>query len=71
MRDVATKGDINELRKEIKGEIDGLRKEINYLKERTSKIESPVSLLIKVFMAVNVPVLMVIIGLLLKFLLVP
>ncbi len=37
LRDVATKGDINELRKEIKGEIDGLRKEIISLNNATKQ----------------------------------
>ncbi len=63
----ATKQDIEELRKEI----EGLRKDVNELKERVSRLEASSSLLVKVFMAVNVPILIAIIGLLLKFLLIP
>ncbi len=96
LRDVATKQDIEELRKELKAlstatkqdieelrtatkqdieelrkEIEGLRKDVNELKERVSRLEASSSLLVKVFMAVNVPILIAIIGLLLKFLLIP
>ena len=75
---VATKQDIDELRKatkqdmdELRREIETLRKDVNELKERVSGLEASSSLLVKVFMAVNVPILIAIIGLLLKFLLIP
>ena len=74
LRDVATKQDINELRKEMneerkemRREIGGLRKEMNELKERIARLEASSSLLVKVSMAVNVPILIAIIGLLLNF----
>ncbi len=67
----ATKQDIDELRKEVRQEIESLRKDLNELKERISRLEASSSLLVKVFMAVNVPILIAIIGLLLKFLLIP
>ena len=77
LREVATKEDIkdveNRLMQEIRGvedklgkEIDGLRKEINELSQRVSRLEGMMSLFIKLFVAFNLPILLGVIGILLK-----
>lgn len=73
LRDVATKNDINTLRNEMRDEIGKLRNEISDLKrdieklnERTSRLEGQVNLLIKIFITFNLPILIAIIGILLK-----
>ena len=67
------RSEINSLRSEVRGEIDSLRREIkdivdklNSLSERVAKLESRVDLLIKVFLGFNVPLLIAVIGILLK-----
>ncbi len=69
----ATKQDIESLREATKQDIETLRKEIKELKDhlnglsvRVGKLESSLSLFIKIFFAVNVPILLGIIGILLK-----
>ncbi len=77
LREVATKEDIkeveNRLMQEIKGVedklrkgIDDLRKEINGLGQRVSRLEGMMSLIVKLFIAFNLPILLGIIGILLK-----
>jgi len=63
---------------EVKGEINGLRREISELKEeigvlreRVARVEGVLSLLVKVFIAFNVPLLIAVIGILLKMALIP
>jgi len=72
-RDIATKEDIKELRKNIGDEIDGIRDEINslrdginLLKQRVARIEGRLDLFIKLFIVFNLPILLGIIGILLK-----
>ncbi len=94
-RDIATKQDIDDLRKEMKSvedrlrqemreveqrlrqEIDKLRKEFNerfsalenrisVLEQRIAKLEDMMNLFVKLFVAFNVPILVGIIGILLK-----
>ena len=65
-RDIATKEDIKELRKNIEDGIDGIRDEINLLKQRVARIEGQLDLFIKLFIVFNLPILLGIIGILLK-----
>jgi chaperonin cofactor prefoldin len=77
LREVATKEDIEKLRDETREEIEKLREEMNTrfssmdqrvssLEQRMSKIEGQLSLLIKIFIAFNLPILIGIIGILLR-----
>jgi len=65
-RDIATKEDIKELRKNIGDGIDGIRDEINLLKQGVARIEGQLDLFIKLFIVFNLPILLGIIGILLK-----
>ena len=67
LRDVATKGDVEKLRRDI----EELRREVNDLRERTARIEGQLSLLTKLFIAFNLPILMALIGILLKMVFTP
>ena len=87
LRDVATKDDIEKLRREMREEIEKLRGElresigkldlrlnrlenrINGLENRISGLEGQVGILIKVFIAFNLPILLSLIGILLKMIL--
>ena len=60
LRDVITKEDLERVREELKGEIKDVRKELSKLSDKVSdlasrirKVESQLSLLIKVVFAVN------------------
>ena len=77
IRDVATKGDLEELKKEFKAEVERVRIElkgdisklegkVDDLTSRVVKVESQLSLLIKVFFAINISILLGIIGLLIR-----
>jgi septal ring factor EnvC (AmiA/AmiB activator) len=81
LREVATKEDIEKLRDETREEIEKLREEIrgemntrfssleqriSSLEQRMSKIEGQLSLLIRIFIAFNLPILIGIIGILLR-----
>lgn len=88
-RDIATKDDLKELRREIQYEIEELRSqmrsemrelrsEINELRNSIAKLEQRVvrlegmmNLFIKLFIAFNVPILIGIIGILLKMIFSP
>ena len=64
IRDVATKQDIERLREEFYK----FREEV---RERISKLEGRFDLFVKLFIAFNVPLLIAVIGILLKMMLVP
>ncbi len=81
IRDVATKEYLNRLRIEIRDEIERLRselrsefrseigeirREINELREEVASLRGQVNMLTKMFIAFNLPVLLAVIGLLLK-----
>ncbi len=66
--------EINGLRREIselKEEVHGLREEIGALRERVARVEGRLDLLVKMFIAFNVPLLIAVIGILLKMALIP
>jgi hypothetical protein len=78
--DVATKGDIEALRKEFKSDLETLRKElkedigrldgrINGLDQRVAKLEGSISLFTKLFIAFNLPLLVSVIAALVALLL--
>ncbi|RLG85954.1 MAG: hypothetical protein DRO18_05075 [Thermoprotei archaeon] len=76
--EASTKEAIERLRQELKEEIgklrqdvDGLKVKMNDLDVRIGRVESSLSLLVKVFFAINAPILLGMIGLLLKYLLFP
>ena len=89
IREVATKKDLEALRKELQEYIDKrvtelrtelgeLRSEVSRLSDRVTtletrvtRLEDQVSLLIKIFIAFNVPILIGIIGILLKMIFTP
>ena len=85
LRDVATKNDIEKLRGELRGEIDRLRGEIDRLREeiskleehidrledRVSRLEERVDMMFKFMLAFNTPILVAVIGILLKMVLTP
>lgn len=73
LREVATKEDMEKLRKEVKEEmtrldqgISSLEQRVSSLGQRMSKIEGQLSIMIKMFIAFNVPILVGIIGILLR-----
>ncbi|RSN72506.1 MAG: hypothetical protein DSO07_02025 [Thermoproteota archaeon] len=84
LREVATKEDMEKLRKEVKDDMDKLRitmkeemtrldqrissleQRVSSLEQRMSKIEGQLSIMIKMFIAFNVPILVGIIGILLR-----
>jgi septal ring factor EnvC (AmiA/AmiB activator) len=72
-REVATKEDIENLRKATKEDIESLGRAIKALEERVSsleqmvaRVEGQLSLLVRVFIAFNLPTLIGIIGILLR-----
>ncbi len=73
LREVATKSDLQELRKEMRQDIESVRQEMNRLREeirnldrRLSRVEGMLNLLIKIFIAFNIPILVALIGILIK-----
>jgi predicted nuclease with TOPRIM domain len=69
----ATEDDMDKLRKEVKEEttrldqgISSLEQRVSSLGQRMSKIEGQLSIMIKMFIAFNVPILVGIIGILLR-----
>jgi len=62
----ATKEDIENLRKTTKEDIGRLEARINSLETRISRLEGQMSLFVKLFIAFNLPILLGIIGMLLK-----
>jgi len=82
LRDVATKSDLKELEERLRNEfitrlslienrITSLEQRITGLEHRIVELEGQMSLFIKLFIAFNLPILMGIIGILLKMLLMP
>ncbi len=66
LRDVATKQDLEKLREEFHLELERLEERVRRLEERMARVEGQINLLVKLFIAFNVPVLVGIIGILLK-----
>ena len=64
--EVATKSDLEKLRSEFRTEIKDIGDRLTVLSERVSGLKSRVDLLIKVFLGFNVPLLVAVIGILLK-----
>jgi len=62
----ATKEDIEKLRAATKEDIGRLEARINSLEVRISRLEGQMSLFVKLFIAFNLPILLGIIGMLLK-----
>ncbi len=79
LRDVATKQDIEKLREDLRTEfrseirrleerIDRLEERVVRLEERVSRLEERVNMLVKITFGFNLPILLAVIGLLLKML---
>ncbi len=62
IRDVATKSDLDSLRKEIDQKMDSLRKDANSMESRIARIEGQMGLII----GINVAVLVAVIGVLIR-----
>ena len=66
LKDVATRHDIEKLRNEFRDGIKELRGRVESIEQRLSRLEGRVDLLIKVFIGFNVPLLIAMIGILIK-----
>ncbi len=64
--DEVLRNEIEKLRKEMKEEIDSVRKELNDLGQRVARLETTMNLFVKIFIAFNLPILLGIIGILLR-----
>ena len=76
LRDVATKSDVEALRREFReemgrlgGRIDGLERRLDGLEQRVSRLEGSISLFTKLFVAFNLPLLVSVIAALVALLL--
>jgi hypothetical protein len=65
-REMATKEDIENLKKEINSRFVSLENRVSMLEMKMSRIEGQLSLLVKIFLVFNVSILIGIIGILLK-----
>jgi hypothetical protein len=65
-REMATKEDIENLKKEINSRLASLENRVSMLEMKMSRIEGQLSLLVKIFLVFNVSILIGIIGILLK-----
>jgi hypothetical protein len=65
-REMATKEDIENLKKEINSRFVSLENRVSMLEMKMSRIEGQLSLLVKLFLVFNVSILIGIIGILLK-----
>jgi hypothetical protein len=65
-REMATKEDIENLKKEINSRLSSLENRVSMLEMKMSRIEGQLSLLVKIFLVFNVSILIGIIGILLK-----
>jgi hypothetical protein len=73
LADVATKSDLEKMRDEMKAEIrrleeriSALENRVNSIEERLARLEGQMDLFVKLFIAFNVPLLIAVIGILLK-----
>jgi hypothetical protein len=73
LADVATKSDLEKMRDEMKAEIrrleeriSALENRVNSIEERLARLEGQMDLFVKLFIAFNVPILIAVIGILLK-----
>jgi hypothetical protein len=73
LADVATKSDLEKMRDEMKAEIrrleeriSALENRVNSIEERLARLEGQMSLFVKLFIAFNLPILIAVIGILLK-----
>jgi hypothetical protein len=65
-REMATKEDIENLKKEINSRLASLENRVSMLEMKMSRIEGQLSILVKIFLVFNVSILIGIIGILLK-----
>jgi len=65
-REMATKEDIENLKKEINSRLASLENRVSMLEMKMSRIEGQLSLLVKIFLVFNASILIGIIGILLK-----
>ena len=78
LRDVATKSDIEKLRNEFRNEIerleqcmDRLEERVVRLEERVSSLDKRVDMVFRFMLMLNTPILIAVIGILLKMVLTP
>jgi len=69
IRDVATKSDVEALRRELREEMGRLDKRIDGLDQRVARLEGSISLFTKLFVAFNLPLLVSVIAALVVLLL--
>jgi uncharacterized protein YceH (UPF0502 family) len=66
LADVATKSDLERLEERLERRISSLESRVNAIEERLARLEDQMDLFVKLFIAFNVPILIAVIGILLR-----
>jgi chaperonin cofactor prefoldin len=66
LADVATKKDLEKLEERLERRISALESRVNSIEERLARLEGQMNLFVKLFIAFNLPILIAVIGILLK-----
>jgi chaperonin cofactor prefoldin len=66
LADVATKKDLEKLEERLERRISALESRVNSIEERLARLEGQMNLFVKFFIAFNLPILIAVIGILLK-----
>jgi uncharacterized protein YceH (UPF0502 family) len=66
LADVATKKDLERLGERLERRISALESRVNSIEERLARLEGRMSLSVKLFIAFNLPILIAVIGILLR-----
>ena len=66
LADVATKSDLERLEERLERRISSLESRVNAIEERLARLEGQMDLFVKLFIAFNVPILIAVIGILLR-----
>jgi hypothetical protein len=66
LADVATKKDLEKLEERLERRISALENRVNSIEERLARLEGQMGLFVKLFIAFNLPILIAVIGILLR-----
>jgi chaperonin cofactor prefoldin len=66
LADVATKKDLEKLEERLERRISALESRVNSIEERLARLEGQMNLFVKLFIAFNLPILIAVIGILLR-----